>query len=412
MKRRVHKWVKRFLIFLASVVCLVLAFVIFLHTSWGRSVVRNKVEKYLRNKLQTTVSIGKIDYRLPNWIHLKNVIILDQRNDTLLRGGSLYVKLNMLKLLSQNVEIDGIELEQIDLHLGREAGDSSFNFQFITDAFSSPTTEVDTTTPSKPMQLSVNYVLLNDFILSFNDKKEKKYFSADLHHFYCSPRHLDLGGSSYELNDLVASNCQVTIVDSSLTVKTNDDNESTPEKKNDSKSSPFLFDLKKIGLRNFSFSYKKPLEQIDFSASFDSLQLDETAVDLQKNSISSQKFTLSNSAIKFLNWIPAKAPAKNEEVLQQVAADNDWTISIDDVALRNNSFIYHNQAMSPVNGLDYNHIVAKQINLSCKQNIFSAGGFRTAIDNFSTIVNDHLNLKGLRTTATYTDSSLSIKNLA
>src|SRR5678810_1180049 len=113
MKRRVHKWVKRFLIFLASVVCLVLAFVIFLHTSWGRSVVRNKVEKYLRNKLQTTVSIGKIDYRLPNWIHLKNVIILDQRNDTLLRGGSLYVKLNMLKLLSQNVEIDGIELEQI-----------------------------------------------------------------------------------------------------------------------------------------------------------------------------------------------------------------------------------------------------------------------------------------------------------
>src|SRR4030095_15763407 len=107
-----------------------------------------------------------------------------------------------------------------------------------------------------------------------------------------------------------------------------------------------------------------------------------------------------------------KAPAKNEEVLQQVAADNDWTISIDDVVLRNNSVIYRNEAVSPVNGLDYNHIVAKQINLSCKQNIFSAGGFRTAIDNFSTVVNDHLNLKGLRTIATYTDSSLSIKNLA
>ena len=412
MKRKIRKWVKWFLIFLASIVCLVLALVIFLHTSWGRSIVRNKVEKYLRNKLQTTVSIGKIDYSLLSWIQLKNVIILDHRNDTLLRGGSLYVKLNVLKLLSQNVEIDGIKLENIHLNIGREAGDSTYNFQFIADAFSSPPTKVDRTSISKPMQLSVNYILLSDVHFSFNDKKEKKYFSADLHHFYCSPHQLDLEKSFYKINDLVASNFQVNIVDSSSTINTDNDKQPMAGEKTESTPYPFLFTLKKFGLRNITFSYKKPLAKMDISVSLDSLQLDETAIDLQNNSVSGQKFTLTNSVIKFFNWTAVKTPAKDEEVIQQVAADKGWEISIEDVALSNNSFIYHNQAMPAVNGLDYNHIVAKEINLSCKQNKFNDGGFSTEIENFSTVVNDHLNLKSLKTIATYTDSALSIKNLA
>src|SRR4026208_1890029 len=123
-----RKWFKWIGVSLAVILFPITALILFLHTSWGKSIVRNKVEKYLAKKLQTTLSFGAIDYRLPNWIRLKDVLILDRKQDTLLSGGNIYVRINMLKLLSQDVQIGGLEFERIVVHLCREADDSTFNY--------------------------------------------------------------------------------------------------------------------------------------------------------------------------------------------------------------------------------------------------------------------------------------------
>ncbi len=143
--------------------------------------------------------------------------MLDQRNDTLLSGGDIYTRINMLKLLSQNVTIGGLEFEKIVVHLGRKASDSAFNFQFIADAFSTGDREPDTVSQTDPIQLPINHILLNDVRFTFKDKKEKQYFSAQLAYLLCSPNQLDLGKSSFGLNDFVTSGFYVTIVDSSST---------------------------------------------------------------------------------------------------------------------------------------------------------------------------------------------------
>jgi hypothetical protein len=67
------------------------------------------------------------------------------------------------------------------------------------------------------MQLSVKHVLLNDVRFSFNDKKEKKYFAAQVGHLFCSPHQLDLEKYSFGVNDFVTSGFYVTIIDSSST---------------------------------------------------------------------------------------------------------------------------------------------------------------------------------------------------
>src|SRR4029078_891889 len=104
MARKGFKWT---VVSLAVILFLITALILFLHTPWGKSIVRNKAEKYLASKLQTTLVFGAIDYRLPNWIRLTDVLILDRNNDTLLNGGNIYVRINMLKLLSQDVQIGG-----------------------------------------------------------------------------------------------------------------------------------------------------------------------------------------------------------------------------------------------------------------------------------------------------------------
>src|SRR5687767_8053129 len=116
----VKRWIKRAVLFFAVIAALLIGFVLFLHTAAGKSMVRKKVQSYLEEKWQTEVVIGNIDYRLPNWIALEQVVILDRHDDTLLRGGRIYAGIHLLKLLSNTVEVTRISLEDISLFCRRD----------------------------------------------------------------------------------------------------------------------------------------------------------------------------------------------------------------------------------------------------------------------------------------------------
>ena len=94
----VKRWLKRLLIFLGIIASLLVVFLLFLHTSAGRSFVRQKLENFLEKKWGTDVYIGAVDYRLPNWVRLDDVVIPDQNGDTILKSRRLYVSVRMLKL--------------------------------------------------------------------------------------------------------------------------------------------------------------------------------------------------------------------------------------------------------------------------------------------------------------------------
>ena len=64
---------KVFLWVILSVLVIVIGVFIFINTSSGKEVVKNQVVKYLSKKLQTTVTIGAVDYSLPKWLEIKNV---------------------------------------------------------------------------------------------------------------------------------------------------------------------------------------------------------------------------------------------------------------------------------------------------------------------------------------------------
>src|SRR4051812_24457449 len=65
---------------------LICAFIFFISIPYGKKIVRNKVQSYLSAKLKTRVIIGKVDYKIPGWIEIKNVYIEDQNKDTLIYG--------------------------------------------------------------------------------------------------------------------------------------------------------------------------------------------------------------------------------------------------------------------------------------------------------------------------------------
>src|SRR4029079_12697411 len=129
------------------------------------------VESFLQKKWNTGVSIGKIDYALPNWLRLEKVLILDRQKDTLLYAGDLYVRIKLLKLLSNKVDITTIDLKNASFNLRREPADAALNLQFILDSFASPAPEKKSNdSASKTMQLSVKQLTLDHVRFSLKDK--------------------------------------------------------------------------------------------------------------------------------------------------------------------------------------------------------------------------------------------------
>src|SRR5450432_3961052 len=122
---------------IASLIFLIILVLILIQTPPVQNFARKKIVSYLEHKLKTRVAIGKLDVKFPTALLLQDVYIEAQDKDTLLYGGELKVDISMLKLLKSEIEIQEIALNNITAKVKRLPPDSTFNFQFIMDAFMS-----------------------------------------------------------------------------------------------------------------------------------------------------------------------------------------------------------------------------------------------------------------------------------
>jgi hypothetical protein len=93
-------------------------------------------EKTLRNKLQTDLNIGSIEFELFSKIVLKDLQLSDRNGDTLLCAQRLSAGFELLPLLLHgNLIVSSAQLFTAQLNLRRETVDSPLNLQFVIDAF-------------------------------------------------------------------------------------------------------------------------------------------------------------------------------------------------------------------------------------------------------------------------------------
>src|SRR5450432_2495282 len=110
---------------------ILLLIIVLIQTGPVQNYGRHKMEAFLENKLHTKVRIGNLNIGFPSRIILKNIYLEDRRRDTLIAGGKIEVDISMMRLLSSELRINQLELDNITLKVKRQLPDSVFNFQFI-----------------------------------------------------------------------------------------------------------------------------------------------------------------------------------------------------------------------------------------------------------------------------------------
>ncbi|MBC7849813.1 MAG: translocation/assembly module TamB domain-containing protein [Chitinophagaceae bacterium] len=398
---KLRKWIKGTFITLAVIILLVIATVLFLHTSKGKSLVANWAKDYLSKKLGTEVSIGRLDYRLPNWIELNNITIKDKNKVDLLTGRLIRVDLDMLKLLSADIEIDKVALSGISLNVYRNVADSNFSYQFLIDAFASDTP--DTTTSKKELKLSVNTVWLDTIALKYNDAKDNKFYAANIGTLHGTMDKIDLTNMHFDLNRWYLSNTIVSIIDSSAVELTEVIDTDTAAAK------PLFLQAKSLGLRNVLFVYQLKNEKSGISTTVDSLELGDALFALAEQRVKARKIALFNSSYAMES---VTAPKEKDKIDSADIASKPWDIRVDSIVLGGNSFNYDNNYFKATTaGLDLNHINAKNIVFVAYNTNYVDNGIGTTLNNASLILNDKIQLKKASAILQTSDSVIAVKDV-
>ena len=155
--------------FFLGILVLLLIIVLSLQTKWAKNLIRDQVETYVQKKTNTKFEIGSIDFSFPKWVEVNGLFMLDRANDTLVFGKQIKVDVDMIALIQSKYVVNKIVLDQIYVNLYNKETDSTFNYQFIIDAFASkkPSTQAKDTTSG--LDLKVKDVSVTNTRFKQND---------------------------------------------------------------------------------------------------------------------------------------------------------------------------------------------------------------------------------------------------
>lgn len=233
---------------LGSILLLLVLLFLFINSRWGQNIIRDKTVAYLKDKLQTDVRIGELRLSLPYWVELKDVLVMDRANDTLASVGRLRVDVAMLKLIGNKLEIENLELENTYANLYRNYPDTSYNFDFIAQSFSTgspkePEAKKDTTTG---FSIDVQKVAFKNIRFNFLDYSGGVQFRITLDTLGLKGRKTDINKLAFTVDDVLIAGVTSSVkIDTSIIPPSGDTTSS---------ASPVIY-AGKLQLKDINFAF-------------------------------------------------------------------------------------------------------------------------------------------------------------
>ena len=394
---------------LVSLIFLIVLVFLFLQTPPGQNFIRGKVETYLQNKLHTKVLIGKLDISFPNSVLLKNVYIEDQTKDTLISGGQLKVDLNILKLLTNEVQIKEINLANITAKIKRVNQDTVFNFQFIVNAFMSNQKDSSTIHDSSTLKMNIDNIVINNARIVYQDvitgddmNMFVTHMDAPIKKF--DPDHLYFDIPTFTLTGVKGYYYQneplKPKIDSAIAV-------AILKKENYLK-----IKNTQILLKDIDVDYKSVPTNITTYLKLNSLIAHPDTLDVKALKFAFKDILLDSSDIALQMGPTKKIATKTTAQLQVKEVLSSFSISSDSIKIGESHFRLDNTSM-PVTkfGMDYGHLDIQKINLSAGNVLYNLDTTMATIKTANFKEKSGFVLNELNTDFLFTETGTSLKNL-
>lgn len=302
---------------LASLVLLFVLLVLAIRTPWAQQFITDKAVAFVSEKTQTKMSVGRLFITFRGDVQLEEVFIEDLTHDTLVYIGELEAGVVFAPLIAGNINISRINWNGLVANVKR-GQDSTFNFDFLIDAFSNPDKPKDTTETSGPLpNIGVGPIDFSDFRLSYRDEIIGLDAKLNLGRLTLETDDIDLNTMDFKVDELALEN-----VTGDVTMWLSP----TPSEEDTTSSQLPFISVDDLRLNNIKLSYRHTEQGLVAATDLKELYLTDAKVDLRKQDISLDEFGLKNT-VAFVKLPEPEADSKTDSLeAPKPFAWPDWKI--------------------------------------------------------------------------------------
>ncbi|WP_128545603.1 translocation/assembly module TamB domain-containing protein [Larkinella soli] len=336
-------------------------------TTWGQVFVTRQVNNYLAKKIKSPFHIGRIRYHLPDYVALEDVLFITPKGDTLLAGQKMHVDLDMMALLDNRVMINQVDLERIRLKITRTRPDTTFNFQYIVDAFDTGAPPKPADTAAAPLDINLTAMFLKDVRIVYQDD----VVGADVNAYVDSLRagftETNLNKNRYHLDSVrVEGLTALTRLYKGIDL---------PEKPGGTTQASVAGDTLDLKLGTWEINKSRwdvRVEEAGFQTKGSIGRLAMTAdylhLDGQRVGIRSLDLTNSDIAARLTKQPKAAPPPKTAPATATPAEEGGWQARLSRLRLADSRIRFDDDNQAPLRtGLDYGHLDLQGLNLAARQ---------------------------------------------
>ncbi|MFA5297161.1 MAG: translocation/assembly module TamB domain-containing protein, partial [Lutibacter sp.] len=396
MKDYLKKGFKIFLWTAGTIIGLILLLLLLIQIPYVQNFAKDKAVIYIQNKIQTKVSIDKIDIGFPKKIILEGVYFEGVKKDTLLSANKLAVDISMFQLLNNKIKINSVDFQGITANINRDST-SIFNFDYIIKAFSSPDNQKS---DASPMTFSLEKINLDMINLRYTDDFSKNNLYIKLNHLETYIKTFDMETMDFEVPKIKINGLDLKLKQG---IAQNNNLE------NNSPQTSYKLLLGEIALSKIAIDYQDETNQLStiFSLKMGLAKFDKTdfyshlfQIDVLNLSDAKGKVAFGKSKIN----IDKKESAAN--------AGMDWDFNVRETNIEEVDFNYddYNTAAIP-KGFDYNHLKLQSLSFDAQDIKYSFSGASGKINAFKAKEQSGLEIQSFKADFLYGKTNSFLKNL-
>lgn len=409
---------KTILWIVGSIIGLVLLIFILIRIPAVQNFVVQQVVSFLEKKIETPVRIERVSLDLPKLLVLEGVYFEDQKQDTLFAGDLLKVDISLLKLLNNKVEINEIDLRGITAKIDRTLPDSTFNFDYIVDAFVSedqkePKPEDTTST----MEFSIDKINLDRIRLVYKDAVIGTNADFNLGHFDTRIKTFDLNNMHFDIPKINIKGINTAIQQWAVATAEDapDPEDLGVEKATGAEADMPSLKLGTINFQDIKLAYADSVSAMDAQVAFKRLFVELDKLDLNGEMVDIKQVLLENSESKITFGKTAatatEATSDVEPSADTAASPINWRVNIADIDLRENRLAFFDANQPKVaKGMDYGNLDIQGFNFKLTDFFFAIDSISGNLKKLNFSDRSGFELKALTADFAYTDQGATLEN--
>ncbi|UII24135.1 translocation/assembly module TamB domain-containing protein [Fulvivirga ligni] len=365
--------------------------------------VTGKALNFFKSKVDTEASIGRLYVDFPKTIVIEDIYIEDQKKDTLVYAHHIGINTDLWGLLDNKFQINDLEVEKLVANIYSTNSDSTFNYQFIVDAFAAQDTTqapVDTT-QTKPFDFSIKEVDIKHTRVRYDDLYTGISLNLNVGSLYTDISEFDLNNAHILVDEIALENS----VGSFKILK--------PSQSSDTTSSE-VFDIagNLLTVNNVKFTFEDRPGNMKFKSDIGKVGIEVDSMSLARQVYVAKTIDIENTFISIDQYTQDSTQVEEPTDTTSVSEEEiEILTGVAQANIKNVGFRLYNHNYEKVDGFDPNHMWFQKLNADLQNIVFKNGYADGKVNSLTASEQGGLSVKSFNAEFKYGEKESFAKNL-